>query len=274
MPLLRINDSVTIHYDTAGAGSPLVFVHGWSLAGPVWGFQYRYFRDRYRCIGVDLRGHGRSAAPQSGYGIKELVADLTVLFEQLDLTEATLVGWSLGAVIAVAAYPELRNRLRSLMLVSGTPKFTLSDDFPHGTPEKETRGLSLRLRRNPEQALDAFFRMMFTQEETNSAQFEHITREIAPFLRQPSTLAALQSLDTLAVADVRSILADISIPTLLVHGDSDQVCRAEASRYMSERIPKATLEIVAGAGHAPHLSRPEAFNKLAGAFLERMYEID
>ncbi len=274
MVFQEIKDSIAIHCETTGAGPPLVFVHGWSLCGAVWRFQTEHFRDRHRCITMDLRGHGRSSAPEAGYGIEDFASDLTSLCEQLDLTGATLVGWSMGAIITLAAYPKLRDRLRSLILVSGTPRFTSSGDYPHGLPPKETRGLSLRLKRNPGQTLDAFFRMMFTPEEARGRSFEPICRDIVPLLCRPSCTAALHSLDTLASADVRAVLSDIRIPCLLIHGRMDTICPAGASRYMAERIPRAYLAIMDGAGHAPQLSRPEEFNRITGDFLGKVYGID
>lgn len=274
MPYLETNNSVTIHYEDRGSGHPLLFVHGWSMAGPAWRFQESYFHDHFRCICVDLRGHGCSSSPETGYGIADFVSDLTSLCEQLDLRRATLVGWSMGAIIAIAAYPKLRSRLGSLVLVSGTPKFTSSEDYPFGLPERETRGLSLRLRRNPEQAFAAFYRMMFTQEESGGAISEYPDSDVVPLLRTPPNSAALQSLDTLAAADVRDLLPTISVPALLIHGNRDIICPAGASNYMTERITGSSLEIIDGAGHAPFLTRQEEFNRLMGDFLERVYAVD
>lgn len=274
MPFLETNDSVAIHYETVGSGPPLIFIHGWSLAEPVWRFQTECFRDRYRCICMDLRGHGKSSAPDAGYGIEEFASDLSYLCEQLDLTEATLAGWSLGAIISLAAYPRLRDRLRSLILVSGTPKFTSTEEYRHGLPAKESRGLSLRLKRNPEQTLDAFFRLMFTPEEMCDKVFEPIGREIVPLLGRPSPPAALHSLDSLASADVRVVLSDIRIPVLLIHGDRDAICLPDASRYMAERIPCAHPVVMPGAGHAPMMTRPREFNSIVDDFLGRIYGID
>lgn len=274
MPYLETDNSVAIHYEDRGSGHPLVFVHGWSMAGPAWKFQEDFFHDRFRCICVDLRGHGRSSAPETGYEICDFVSDLRSLCEQLDLHRATLVGWSMGAIIAIAAYPGLHSRLSSLILVSGTPKFTSTDEYPFGLPESETRGLSLRLRRNPGQAFAAFFRMMFAQEESGGAISECTDRDIVPLLRPPSNAAALQSLNTLAAADVRELLSTIRVPALLVHGNRDTICPAVASGYMHERITGSSLEIIDGAGHAPFLTFPEEFNRLTGDFLESVYAVD
>ena len=174
MPFCETKDSVTIYYDDTGRGHPLVFVHGWSFSGAVWRMQREFFSTRYRCVSPDLRGHGNSSAPSSGYGVQELAADMSSLIESLDLRGVTLVGWSLGVLVALSAYPGLKERLAALVFVSGTPKFTASEDFPFGLPAKETRGLALRLRRNRESALEDFSRMMFAPHELSGHNFDNV----------------------------------------------------------------------------------------------------
>ncbi|MRR57973.1 MAG: alpha/beta hydrolase [Deltaproteobacteria bacterium] len=270
MPHISNKDSVSIHYETLGSGPPLVFVHGWSFSGSVWRFQKEALSNRYQCVCMDLRGHGQSSAPATGYALDDFASDLTALFERLDLSRASILGWSLGALVALAAHRELRERLASLVLVSGTSRFVACEGYPHGLPSKEPRGLALRLKRNPQQAMDAFFRGMFTPEELAGNAFKHIEKEVV----LPSQSAALQSLETLASADVRYMLSSVQLPVLLVHGDRDTVCPADASRYMAEMLPCASLAILEGAGHAPMLTRRSEFDCLVGSFLERVYGTD
>jgi len=270
MPHILSKDSVRIHYETMGSGPPLVFVHGWSFSSSVWRFQKEALSNRYHCVCPDLRGHGQSSAPATGYALDDFASDLTALFDQLDLSGATILGWSLGALVALAAHRELRERLASLVLVSGTSRFVACEGYPHGLPSKEPRGLALRLKRNPQQALDTFFSNMFAPGELAGNAFKRIEKEGAP----PSQSAALQSLQTLASADVRNMLSIVQVPVLLVHGDRDTICLADASRYMAEMLPCASLAIMEGAGHAPMLTRRSEFDGIVGSFLERVYGTD
>lgn len=271
MPFCVTEKNVTIYYDDAGTGHPLVFIHGWSFSGAVWLRQQNFFSSFYRCITPDLRGHGNSSAPPSGYTVTDLAADVTVLFERLELTGATLVGWSLGALVALSACSSLKDRLASLILVSGTPKFTASDDFDIGLPEKETRGLSLRLKKSTERTFLDFSRLMFAPDELSGMHAELTTGELFRTEKRPVLHAALQTLEALAVADVRGVLNAIGVPVLLVHGGMDRICRPENSRYMAASIPCAAVEMLEGAGHAPMLSRPDDFNRAVMQFLKGVY---
>jgi len=270
MPYILSKDSVSIYYETLGAGPPLVFVHGWSFSGSIWRLQKESLSERYHCVCMDLRGHGQSSAPATGYALDDFVSDLTALFERLDISGATILGWSMGALVALAAQRELRERLASLVLVSGTSKFVACEGYPHGLPSKEPRGLALRLKRNPQQAVDAFFSSMFTPEELADNTFKRLEKEAAP----PSPSVAIQSLETLASADLRNMLSTVQVPVLLVHGDRDTVCLPNASRYMAEVIPCASLAIMEGVGHAPMLTRQSEFDCMVGRFLERIYGTD
>lgn len=269
MPFLKTVHNLTIHYDDEGDGLPLVLVHGWAMEGGVWAFQ-RPLASSFRLITVDLRGHGRSTAPDDGYGLADFAADLVSLFDGLRLERAAIVGWSLGAQAAMEAAPLLGNRLAALVLVGGTPRFTATDEWPHGLPATECRGLGLRLRRSFDATLDGFFRSMFTEGELTAEAGQRIEREIAAPLRRPDVTAARAALVTLAEGDQRPLLEYIRVPTLVIHGDRDPVCLPGAGAHLADRIPSGRFLSMAGAGHAPFLSRPQAFNREVADFLREV----
>lgn len=271
MPFIATGDSATLYYEEVGAGQTLLFIHGWSLSSRIWLRQNEYFASRYRCIFLDLRGHGRSLPSCSGYGIEVLAADVALLFDHLGLAEVTMIGWSLGSLVALAAYPAVRERLASLVLVSGTSKYCSAADYPYGLSPKEPRSLSLLLRRNPRKALDGFLQRMFFAEEQSERGFEEFTREVLPELPAPSETVLVPVLRTLESADMRSVLVTITEPALLVHGDRDLICPADASRFMAGQISGGHCRILAGAGHAPMYSRPCEFNSVIDEFLEKIY---
>ncbi len=270
MPFVETPGGVTIHYEDAGSGPALVLVHGWSMSGRVWAFQEE-LADAYRLITVDLRGHGASSAPAAGYAFVDFVADLASLFAQLELREATLVGWSMGAQVALQAFPAVRDRLAALVLVSGTPKFAAAADYPYGLPAKEARGMALRLKRDYAKTMGEFFRGMFGEGELPWDHYQQMVRRVViPGLR-PAPHAAMDSLAALNEEDQRPVLPLIDLPTLIVHGDRDTICLPGAAHYMAERIADAQLGIMHGVGHAPFLSRPAEFNAILKDFLRGVY---
>jgi pimeloyl-ACP methyl ester esterase len=265
MPDIRTPKGLRLHYEEIGSGRPLVCLHGWGMSGKVWGFDDGLLPD-VRLIMPDLRGHGDSSAPDAGYELADFAADLEELFTALRLDRAVLLGWSLGAEIALQAVPGLRERLEAVILVAGTPLFTAAVDYPHGLPATAVRGLGLRLKRGHQAALTGFFASMFAEGEA-----------VPDGMPQPgltSLHAALAALDTLASADLRQLLPTIDLPVLLIHGGADKVCLPSASCYMAERLPDARLEIIDGSGHAPFLSRRGEFISLVSHFLEGLHAYD
>jgi len=139
MPYFTAKDATSLYYEETGSGVPLLFVHGWSFSSGVWSLQKSCFSSRYRCIALDLRGHGRSMPSRSGYGIDVLSSDVAELFDILCLTNATLFGWSLGALVALAAYPAVKERVAAMVLVSGTAKYCADADYPVGGAAEGTK---------------------------------------------------------------------------------------------------------------------------------------
>lgn len=272
MPYFVTSSGVNIHYEVTGSGQPLVLVHGWAMSGRVWRL-HQGLAESCRLVIPDLRGHGRSAAPDSGYTFADFAHDLDELFTCLDLENAIIIAWSMGVMTALQAFPLIRERLAALVFVSGTPKFTASDDYPYGLPSVETRALALRLKKDYEMAVRDFIRGMFTGGELlqgcNDRMFsEQIYGEF------PRQHAAQESLKSLAHADLRPVLPSIQLPVLLIHGSNDVICPPEASEYMAAHLPLARLEIVKEAGHAPFLSRPTEFTILLRKFIYEIHAHD
>jgi pimeloyl-ACP methyl ester esterase len=265
MPFVETSAGGQLHYDEMGSGRPVVFVHGWAMSARVWRFQQQ-LDESCRLIFLDQRGHGQST-PAPGYAVEDFAGDLTSFFEKLALSDAVLVGWSMGVQVALKAFPHLRNRLAALVLVGGTPRFTASEDYPHGQAPLEVKGMGLRLRRDYQKTMGDFFRGMFAEGEMDSAQYQRIVHEIVMGGRSADPDAVRQSLQILSEADLREELPAVDRPVLLVHGELDTICPAAASAYMAQRFPMATLKIMGGFGHAPFMTQPEKFNEVVREFL-------
>ncbi|KAA0895286.1 alpha/beta fold hydrolase [Oryzomonas rubra] len=247
-------------YREQGQGPALVLIHGWCMSSAIWRFQLDRLSDGFRVIAPDLRGHGDSPHGSAECCRETYVADLAALFRHLDLHGAILAGWSLGTQVAISAVPLLRERLDGLALICGTPCFTSREDFPHGLAPVEAEGMALKVRRNLKRALEGFAARMFAPGELVGNDRADEIRALVAGIPAPETEVALQSLTSLAEADVRSELAAIDLPTLVISGGLDPICPAPASAYMAERIPACRHVTYAGCGHAPFLTHCDAVN--------------
>lgn len=145
-----------------------------------------------------------------------------------------LIGWSMGGMVAMmvaARYPE---KVSKLVLVSTTPKFVASPDFPHGLPLALLRSLRKRIRK---EGTKAFHSLVF--KDGKKVGLADLTVEQAE-----------RELAELEKADLRPLLDKIRIPTLIIHGDKDEICLPSAAVYMKERIGNSELVMLEGVGHA------------------------
>lgn len=269
MPALVLPSGLRVAFADRGAGPPLVLVHGWSFGAAVLDALPPEVTAGRRALAPELRGHGASrgdaAAP---FTLEELAADLAGLLEALRLEAVTLVGWSLGAQVALAALPRVRARAARLVLISATPRFTLRDGWPHGLPAQALEALARRVRRDTARAVERFSAGMYAEGELEPAaraRAEALRAAVPP----PDTDAALAGLAILGGTDLRPALGGVDLPTLVIHGERDPICPAGAGRALAEAIPGARLSILPGAGHAPFLSRPRELAAALLPFLDR-----
>lgn len=264
MPSFATSVGISLHHEDAGQGAPVVVLHGWSLSS-------RFILDAIlacaqgrRVVALDLRGHGGSSP--AAYALSDLAGDVADLFQHLQLERAVLLGWSLGAQVALASLRLLGRRVERLALVSATPRFTAGDGWSHGLPARTLEAQRRLVDRDSARAAARFFEGMFVPGEV-----DEVARTRAAALRDeipvPGRAALRDGLAVLATADLRPALASVEPPTLLVHGEHDPVCLPGAAFAMADAIPDAGLVTIPGAGHAPFLTRPAAFRAALAPFL-------
>lgn len=247
-------------YGEQGAGCPVVLLHGWCMSSEVWKYQFDALSSSMRLIAPDLRGHGRSRGVSSGLNFESFAADLVDLCAALDLTKVLLVGWSMGAQIALQSYARLTDRLTGMVLVSATPRFTASDDFPHALACNEANGMRLKVQRNAQRALEGFYSRLFAEGELDGHPSGAEIKQLLSSIPSPDTDAMLEALEALARGDMRDLLAAIAIPTLIMNGAQDRICLPQASHYLKEHIPGAGQIVFHDCGHAPFLTQSHQFN--------------
>lgn len=266
------NERVRLHVeDSGGTGRPVVLIHGWPLSAEAWAPQVAPLKAAgYRVVAYDRRGFGRSEKPASGFDYDTLAADLAGLLEDLDLREATLVGFSMGGG-EVARYVANHGeaRLHSVVFAAAVPPFLMKrDDNPEGPlTEEKAEEMEKGLKDDRDAFFDDFTRDFFSASGTLKVSESERQAAIA-LCQQSDQAAALGCMQAFANTDFREDLKKVTVPTLVLHGDSDATVPFEGSGERTHAaIAGSELVVIADAPHGLNASHAEAFN---GALLDFM----
>jgi pimeloyl-ACP methyl ester carboxylesterase len=264
---------IELHYEDYGTGMPVVLIHGWPLSGRSWENQVpALIAAGYRVITYDRRGFGNSSQPWSGYDYDTFAADLNELLEHLDLHEATLVGFSMGGgevVRYIATYGT--HRVAKAVLAAAVPPYLYkSEDNPDGGLDDATiASFQAGVTSDRIAFLDAFTTGFFSaggELKVSEAQREY-ARDIAAFASPKGTLDCIAAFGR---TDFRGDLDKITVPTLVIHGDSDGTVPLEVSgKRSAEAIANSELVVIKGGPHAINASHVQEFNQALLAFLAR-----
>ena len=274
MPWFENSLGEQLWYEDVGSGIPLVFLHGWCMSSAVWQNQFMHFEDNFRLIAPDLRGHGKSRAVSGKHNFERYAADLTDLVQYLGLERIILIGWSMGGQIALQALDDLSGTLAGLVLVSTTPCFTATHDFPYGLAQNEASGMQLKVVRNLKRALNGFHGRMFADGEIVSPQEAVRIKELFDSVVLPDASAVVDALDSLVATDMRPLLGKISVPVLILNGDCDLICLPQASDYLADHIKSSFQKVFSGCGHAFFITRSEQFNNEIYQYARRVCDLD
>ena len=253
MPTITTKDGTQIFYKDWGRGQPIVFHHGWPLSADDWDAQMLFFQHLgYRVIAHDRRGHGRSSQPTGGHDMDTYAADVAELATALDLRDAIHIGHSTGGG-EVARYVARhgKGRVAKAVLVSAVPPIMVkTDDNPGGTPIEVFDGLRQQLAANRAQ----FYREVpIPFYGFNRPGAKILDGVVNNWWRQGMTGAANAHYECIKVfseTDFSGDLRAIDVPTLVMHGDDDQIVPyADAALLSVKLIKRATLKIYPGYPH-------------------------
>jgi pimeloyl-ACP methyl ester carboxylesterase len=259
--------------DFGGPGRPIVLIHGWPLSGESWKKQVPALVDAgYRVITYDRRGFGRSDKPKTGYDYDTLTSDLHTLIEELDLTDVTLVGFSMGGGEVARWFTQYGSeRIRSVVFASAVPPYLLAtDDNPDGPlPQEQAAEMTAQLTADEDAFYDDFTTQFFSVDGVLKVSEEDRQDAIA-LAKQSSKTAALQAMASFANTDFRDDLTRVTVPTLVIHGAGDGTVPFEGSGARTHAaIAGSELVVIDGAPHGVTVSHAEEWNAAVLEFLAR-----
>lgn len=253
MSTITTQDGTEIYYKDWGSGNPVVFCHGWPLTSDAWEKQMVFLASRgYRCIAHDRRGHGRSSQPWNGNDMDTYADDLSELIEQLDLNGITMIGHSTGGgeVARYIGRHGTRRMAKVVLLGSVTPLMLKTDANPVGLPIKAFDDIRAGVTADRSQ----FFKdltMPFYGANRPGAKISQGVRDAFWFEGMQGGLKnELDCIKAFSETDFTEDLKKFDVPTLIIHGDDDQIVPIGASAHAAAKLIKnATVKIYKGAPH-------------------------
>ncbi len=259
--------------DTGGTGRTVVLIHGWPLSGASWSKQVPAFAAAgYRVVSYDRRGFGRSDKPASGYDYDTFAEDLHSILESLDLQDVTLIGFSMGGgevARYIAKYGQ--DRVHSVVFASAVPPFLAqSDDNPDGPLDKATAdGLEGGLKADRHAFFPEFVNNFYSANGELKVTPEDVADAVA-LAEQSDQKAALGAMEAFATTDFRDDLPKVTVPTLVIHGDSDAVVPFEGSgKRTAAAITGSELVLIKDAPHGVNVANAAEWNAAVLAFLAK-----
>jgi len=267
-----LEDGTRIYYKDWGTGQPIVFHHGWPLSADDWDAQMLFFLSKgYRVIAHDRRGHGRSSQTESGNDMDTYVDDFAQLAKHLDLRGAVHVGHSTGGgeVARYAARAEKGRVAKAVLIGAVPPVMVRSKENPGGTPLEFFDGMRAALAANrPQFFIDLPSGPFYGFNRPGAKVSQGL---IDNWWRQGMMGGAKAHYDCIKAFSETDFTADlkaIEVPTLILHGNDDQIVPIEDAAMLSAKLVRnATLRVYSGAPHGVCQTQPERVNHDLLAFV-------
>lgn len=248
-----------------GNGKPILFIHGWPVNHEMYEYQFNQLpKMGYRCIGIDLRGYGKSDRPWTGYTYDRMADDIRAVIDTLGLDDFTLAGFSMGGAVAIRYMGRYADhRVTKLALFgSAAPVFTRRPDYPYGMTKDEVNKWIEATYQDRPQMLSDFGNRFFARYTT--ASFMNWFNSLGLVA---SGHATAQGLVALRDEDLRSDLPKIHVPTAIFHGVLDQICPFAFAEAMHAAIRDSILVPFERSGHGIFYCEKQKLNKELAHFI-------
>lgn len=270
MPYVNVGiekgNDIKLSYADYGEGKPVVLIHGWPLSHRMWEKQIAALTEAgHRVIAYDRRGFGESYKPWGGHEYDTLAADLHTILEELNLQDATLVGFSMGGgeVARYIATYGTERVAKAVLMSSVTPYLLKSDDNPDGVDRSVFDDMIAGIQKDRPEFLENFSKAFFNwdtdgKDLLSKAALRHAW-DIAVWANPKATIDCVKAFSE---TDFRQDLTKFDIPTLVLHGDADQTVPFEVSgKRAHELIDGSELVVIEGGAHGLTYTQPEKVNQ-------------
>jgi 3-oxoadipate enol-lactonase len=253
-------DTVTLHYSESGTGTPVVLLHGFPLSSETWRAQRAGLGDRWRVITPDLRGHGKSPAPDGAYSVEAMARDLLAFLDSLRIPKAVIMGHSMGGYVTLAAAKIAPERFLALGLIASQAAAD-TDEARQGRLKLVEK---VRVEGSAAVAAALIPRLFAPGAD---AKIVEAARQMILNTPRAGMIGTLQAMA--ARENTEAVLAKTRVPVLLLAGEHDQIIPLAKSQSLAAAVPGTTLAVIEKAGHMPMLEEPERTTAAIGEFLRR-----
>ncbi len=272
MNTFTTKDGTEIFFKDWGTGPVLTFSHGWPLSSDAWDAQMLFLGQQgYRVVAHDRRGHGRSGQTWDGNNMDQYADDLAELIEHLDLKEITMVGHSTGGGEVVRYIGRHGNkRVKKAVLIGAVPPLMLkTDKNPGGLPMSVFDDIRSGVRNDRSQFFKDLSLPFYGYNKPGAKVSEGVREEFWREGMQSSIVASFDCIKAFSETDQTEDLKKIEVPTLILHGDADQIVPIDDSARLSAKlIEKAKLEVIPGAPHGMCTTLADTVNQQILQFLK------
>ena len=264
MPFMNLEDDLELYYEDVGMGSPVIFIHGVWMSSRFFKKQLPYFRQKYRAISLDLRGHGQSSHVQKGHTVANYARDLKKFIDKLHLKEVTLVGWSMGAFVIWEYLHQFgEDNVKGTVIVDELASDFKWPDFDIGAFDLPAlTGMMRDIQSDQKGLLQGFIPLMF-KEDRSQSELEWMLEETT---KMPASIASAILFDQ-SIIDCRPYLNKITKPTLLCFGKEEKLIPVAAGEHLEREIPNAKLVLFEDSCHCPFIEETDRFNRIVDEFI-------
>lgn len=256
--------NVKLYVKDYGQGKPVILIHGWPLSNEMWEYQIDFLvQNNFRVIAYDRRGFGKSSQPWDGYDYDSLTDDLKQIIEQLELEDATLVGFSMGGGEVVRYFSRHAGKgvTKAALISSIIPFLLKTEDNPDGHPKEKNDATANAIKEDRIEFINTFGKTFFGVTIINRPLSTSLLEYYNSLCAVASPRATLKCAESFSTTDFRNELSAVNVPTLIIHGDADRIVPIElTSKKASQLINDNTFIVYEGEPHGLFYTERDRLN--------------